>query len=66
MKTLLTIPEELLGTARTLSGARTKSETVSRALQEYVRFLRQDRLLARKGKGFSLSQARLEKLRRMT
>lgn len=66
MKTLLTVPETLLDTARTLGQTKTKSETVVRALEVYVQSLRQQRLLQRMGKGFGITPRKLRKLRELS
>ncbi len=50
MKTTLNIPEDLLEEAQKLSKSKTKTETVVKALREYVRKLRVERILSYAGK----------------
>ncbi len=50
MKTTLNIPEELLREAQRLSKCKTKTETVVKALNEYVRRLRIEKILSHAGK----------------
>lgn len=64
MKTLLSIAEDRLATAKSLGGHKTKSETVNHALETYIRSIRQTRLLDRIGKGFGLTKRHLAKMRR--
>jgi Arc/MetJ family transcription regulator len=50
MRTTLTINEALLDEAKTLSGARTKRETIERALREFIRRKKSMKLLDLEGK----------------
>jgi Arc/MetJ family transcription regulator len=50
MRTTLTINEDLLDEAKTLSGARTKRETIERALKEFIRRKKSMKLLDLEGK----------------
>jgi Arc/MetJ family transcription regulator len=50
MRTTLVIKEQLLKEAKTLSGARTKKETVEIALDEFIRRRRAKKLIDLKGK----------------
>lgn len=50
MKTTLNIPEELINTAMSLSNKRTKTETITAALQEYIRLKKIEALLEHEGK----------------
>jgi len=54
-KTLLTLPQDLLGNVQKLSGASTKSKATIIALEEYVRDKRLNRLVERMGKGYGLT-----------
>lgn len=58
-KTLLTLPQDLLGTVQKLSGAPTKSRAMIIALEEYVRDKKFNRLLGRMGKGYGLTLKQL-------
>ena len=62
-KTLLTLPQDLLGEVQKISGAPTKSKAVVVALEEYIRDKRMNRLLSRRGEGFGLSLKQLLKNR---
>ena len=50
MKITLDIPEDLLKEAQRLSKSKTKTETVVKALRDYVRKLRVERVLSCAGK----------------
>lgn len=50
MRTTLVIDDELLSEARSLSGARTKKDTVEAALQEFIRRRKAKQLLGLEGK----------------
>ena len=50
MRTTLTIDEELLDEAKTLSGARTKKEAIEKALREFIRRKKSMKLLDLEGK----------------
>lgn len=50
MRITLNIPEELLEEAHRLSRSKTKTETIVRALREYVRQLRVNKVLSYAGK----------------
>jgi Arc/MetJ family transcription regulator len=50
MATNLDLDDKLIDAARRLGGHRTKRETVTRALEEYVRWLRQGAILDEFGK----------------
>ncbi|MBM4064824.1 MAG: type II toxin-antitoxin system VapB family antitoxin [Planctomycetes bacterium] len=59
LRTTLTINEELLEEAKTLSGAKTKKEAIEIALEEFVRRERSKKLVALEGKvelSFSLPE----------
>ena len=49
MKTTMNIPEDLLKEAVALSQARTRTEAVRRALDEFVKRLRIERMIQRAG-----------------
>ena len=49
MKTTLNIPEELIKTAMTLSKSRTKTETITLALLEYIRKKEIEKILGQEG-----------------
>jgi Arc/MetJ family transcription regulator len=60
----VTLEEDLLLEAQRLIGARTRRETIRRALEEAIRSRKRDRALARAGKiDLELDQELLEKLR---
>lgn len=63
MRTTVVLDDRLLGEAKKLSGARTKQETIHRALDELVRSRRTRKLLGMAGK-VELSMTRHELLRR--
>ncbi len=63
-KTLLTLPEDLLGNVQKISGAATKSGAVVTAMEEYVRDKKLNRLMGRIGKGFGISLKELKKSRK--
>lgn len=50
MKISLNIPEDLLKEAQRLSKSKTKTETVVKALKDYVRNLRVERIISSAGK----------------
>ncbi len=50
MRTTLTIKEELLNEAKALSKAKTKKETVEKALEEFIRRMKSKKLLDLEGK----------------
>lgn len=50
-RTNLVLPEQLLDEARRLSGERTYSRTVERALEEYVRRIKARQILELRGSG---------------
>lgn len=50
MRTTLTINEDLLEEAKTLSGARTKKEAIEKALKEFIRRKKSMKLLDLEGK----------------
>jgi Arc/MetJ family transcription regulator len=50
MRTTLTINEDLLDEAKTLSGAKTKKETIEKALKEFIKRRKSRRLLDLEGK----------------
>ena len=50
MRTTLVINEDLLDEAKTLSGAKTKKETIEKALKEFIRRRKSKRLLELEGK----------------
>ncbi len=50
MRTTLTINEDLLDEAKTLSGAKTKKEAIERALKEFIRRKKSMKLLDLEGK----------------
>ncbi|OGQ46582.1 MAG: hypothetical protein A3I05_04280 [Deltaproteobacteria bacterium RIFCSPLOWO2_02_FULL_44_10] len=52
---MLTLPPSLLSRVQKLSHARTKSEAVVIALEEYVKDRKLNRLMDRMGKGFGTS-----------
>lgn len=54
-KTLLTLPQDLLGDVQKVSGASTKSQGVVIAMKEYLRDKKLNRLLQRRGKGFGIT-----------
>ena len=59
MRTTLTINEDLLEEAKTLSGAKTKKEAIEIALQEFVRREKSKKLVELEGKvelSFSLPE----------
>jgi Arc/MetJ family transcription regulator len=59
MRTTLTINEDLLEEAKTLSGAKTKKEAIEIALEEFVRREKSKKLIELEGKvelTFSLSE----------
>ena len=59
MRTTLFIKEELLEEAKKISGAKTKKETVERALEELVRRKKAEKLIELEGKielSFTLSE----------
>lgn len=59
MRTTLVIDENLLNEAKTLSHAKTKRETIEKALREYVRRKKAKKLLNLEGKvelSFSLDE----------
>ena len=49
MRTTLTIPKELMEEAMALSKAKTKSQLVKKALEEYINTIRRQKLIALKG-----------------
>jgi Arc/MetJ family transcription regulator len=55
-RTNLVLDETLLNEAKALSGARTYSEAVQRALLDYVRRIRARRILELRGSGLWLGQ----------
>ncbi len=66
MRTTLAIDEKLLEEAKALSGARTKKETVEKALEEFIKRKKARKLLDLEGKvelSFSLKEL-LERRRR--
>jgi Arc/MetJ family transcription regulator len=65
MRTTLKIDPELLETVKALSGAKTKTQAVELALQEFVQLKRRQKLAARIGNwdDFGLTLADLEKMR---
>jgi len=50
VKTTLNIPENLIDMAMSLSKNRTKTETVIRALKEYIRIKKIEHILAQEGR----------------
>lgn len=50
MRTTLAINEDLIDEAKTLSGAKTKKETIEKALMEFVRRRKSRKLLELEGK----------------
>jgi Arc/MetJ family transcription regulator len=50
MRTTLTIDEELLDEAKAVSGAKTKRETIEKALREFIRRKKAMKLLDLEGK----------------
>ncbi len=50
MRTTLVIDEKLISEAKSLSGSRTKKETVEAALQEFIRRRKAKKLLSLEGK----------------
>jgi hypothetical protein len=50
MATNLALDDELIETARRLGGHKTKREAVSRALEEYVQWLKQQAIVSEFGK----------------
>jgi len=63
MKTTMNIPTKLLAAAQKACGARTKTETVLRALEELLRKRRVDRLLETAGSYEFTDTAELERER---
>ncbi len=64
MRTTIDLPEELMAQALELSPARTKREVVTTALDDYVKRLLRERLLAMLGTGFlDMTQEDLERMR---
>ncbi len=66
MRTTLAIKEDLLKEAKLLSGAKTKKETVEKALEEFIRRRKSKRLIDLEGKielSFTLKEF-LEKRRK--
>lgn len=50
MRTTLTIKEDLLNEAKTLSGSKTKKEAVEKALEEFIRRRKAKKLIDLEGK----------------
>lgn len=63
-KMLLTLPEKLVTQVKEISKAKTKSQAVTMALEEFIRDKKLNRLLSRFGRGFGISQKDLLRLRK--